>query len=204
MSVRRQAPTTPAVAPSDRLRAVLQAGPIGATRLQAVLRAGAARHAAQDVGVYARPPSTSTPETADALKKALQTDKNKAQIKKLLEKNKSDYGDEMVLLASAGASKRAVLLQRFRAYDPLAQWTSGYLYMAFTPAYTNVANVVNELNMWNIAHVWLMRDGLIKPVTEETMKEWRRKWNTSAGSGMDVPVHWVDDKGELLPKYHFV
>tara|TARA_X000001036_G_scaffold5983_1_gene5382 strand:- start:314 stop:799 length:486 start_codon:yes stop_codon:yes gene_type:complete len=154
----------------------------------------------KNVGVYARPPSTSTPEMAEAITKALLGNANKKQIKELLKKNESDFGGEMILLASAGKSKRDLLGSRFRGYDPIVEWNSGFLYMAFSPTYTNVVNAVNDLNMLNIAHVWLMQDGSVKAVTDDSMKEWGRKW-TAGGSGMDVPVHWVDDKGELLPKY---
>lgn len=151
-------------------------------------------------GAYARPPSTSTPEMAAAIRKALLGNANKKQINKLLEKNKSDFGGEMILLASAGKSKRDLLSNRFQSYDPIVEWDSGFLYMAFSPVVTHVVNAVNDLNMLNIAHVWLMQDGSVKAVTDDSMKEWGQKW-TAGGSGMDVPVHWVDDKGELLPKY---
>ena len=153
----------------------------------------------ENVGVYARPPSTSTPELAAALGKALQKDRNKLQINKLLDENRSDNGNEMILLASAGKSKKDDLL-KLRRFDPIAQWTSGFLYMAFTPVYSNVVNAVNDLNMENIAHVWLMPDGSIEPVTKESMRPWSLKWMPSGG-GMDVPVHWVDNTGELLPRY---
>lgn len=160
----------------------------------------------RNVGAYARPPSTSTPEMAAAITEALLRNTNKKQIEKLLKKNEEllknheDFDDEAILLASAGKSKREVLFDRFRRYDPIAQWTSGFFYMAFSPVVTNVVNTVNDLNMLNIAHVWLMKDGSVKAVTDDSMKKWGRKW-TARGSGMDVPVHWVDDKGELLQKY---
>ena len=139
----------------------------------------------EDVGVYARPPSTSTPELAAKLATALGQNRDKRQIEKLRIRNVTG---EMILLASAGASKKSDLLQ-LQGYDPIAQWNSGFLYMAFDPLITNVVNAVNELNMMNIAHVWLMPDGSIKPVTKESMAQWSRKMVASGDLGMNVPVH---------------
>lgn len=210
MSLRPRPTAVGAVAPRTPSTAA------GGTRLVQVLHAGFARrtteppvrtdkavelvYRSEDVGVYARPPSTSTPEQAAALAKALDKDDNKRQIKKLLKKNSSDWDGEMILLASAGASKKNQLSQ-MAGYDPIAQWSSGFSYMAFTPVATNVVNLVNELNMMNIAHVWLMPDGSINPVTKENMKPWSLKYTAYGPRGMNVPVHWVDDKGELLPMY---
>lgn len=174
--------------------------PAGGTRLEQVLRAGFALRTTQDVGVYARPPSTSTPKMAADLKTALDTDGNKEQIKNLLKKNSKKYGGNVLLLASAGKSKKDALLS-LRNYDPIATWNSGFLYMAFVATLTNVVNAVNDLNMMNIAHVWLMPDGSIEPVTKESMAPWSLKYDAYEPRGMNVPAHWVDDKGELLPVY---
>lgn len=175
----------------------------GAKRLQVVLAAGQAARVYQteDVGVYARPPSTSTPGMAAIIEKALKSDFNMRQINKLLKKNSSNYDGKMILLASAGASKKTALNAVMGRYDPIAEWNSGFLYMAFASGYSNVVNAVNDLNMNNIAHVWLMPDGSIEPVTKESMKPWSGKWTYAPEEGMNVPVHWVDDKGELLPAY---
>lgn len=144
------------------------------TRLEQVLRAGRT----EDVGVYARPPSTSTPELAAKLAMALGKGDNQWEIKQLLKAN----GGKMILLASAGASKKKDLFQ-LQKYDPIAQWSTGFLYMAFTPVLSNVVNAVKELNMMNIAHVWLMPDGSIEPVTKESMKSWSLKWSGGEARG---------------------
>ena len=169
------------------------------TRLQQVLKAGFAHRTTESVGVYASPPSTSTPQMADALAAALRAGENKRQIDKLRTENSAKYNDEVILLASAGKSKKADMLELLPF--AFAKWDSGFLYMAFTPNSTNVVNTVNELNMMNIAHVWLMPDGTFKSVTKESMKEWKRKWIAAEERGMNVPVHWVGKDGELLPAY---
>ena len=180
--------------------AVATRTPAGGTRLEQVLRAGFALRTTQDVGVYARPPSTSTPKMAADLKKALDRADNKQQIENLLKTNSLKYGGDMILLASAGKSKKGALLS-LRNYDPIATWDSGFLYMAFVASFSNVVNAVNQLNIMNIAHVWLMPDGSIEPVTKESMLPWSKKYAASADRGLDVPAHMVDDNGELLPVY---